>query len=181
LADSLLRMTRVFATLLAASTLLAADNPPGASACGVAGAKFDVHLAHYPSVFPKPQAGSALVYVIQVQMVPVCLVGCIETARIGLDGEWLGANRFDSWLSFQVKPGQHHLCAALQGKKGGLTDPNRISLAGFTAQVGAIYYFAARVTHTSYTGPLVDLEPLNPDEGAFLVSRYYPSSSRPQK
>ncbi len=173
-------MTRLFAAILAASTALAADNPMVASACGSENAKFDVPLAPFPAVPPKPQAGSALVYVIQIQVVPVCRVGCVETARVGLDGNWVGANRFDSWLSFQVKPGAHHLCADLQGNRASPADPNRISLAGFTAEVGAVYYFVARVTHTAYTGPLVNLEPLNPDEGAFLVSRYYPSSSRRQ-
>ena len=174
------RMTRMLAVVLAASTALAADNPTVDSACGAAGAKFDVHLVQYPSVPPKPQADSALVYVIQVQAVPVCLVGCIETARIGLDGKWLGANRFDSWLYFQIKPGEHHLCAALQGKKGGLADPNRISLTGLTAEAGAAYYFIARVTHTAYLGPSIDLHLANRDEGAFLVRSYYPSSSQPK-
>jgi len=174
-------MRRIFFTILAASILVAADNPSGAPACGTAGAKFDVHLGQFPSILPRPQADSALVFVIEVQAVPVCLVGCIETARIGLDGKWVGANRFDSWLVFQLNPGEHHLCAALDGKKTDLADPNRVSLASLTAEAGGTYYFIARVTHTTYLGPWIDLEALNRDEGAFLVSRYYPSSSTAHK
>jgi len=173
-------MMRLLAAICIASTAVAADNPSVASACGSEDAKFQVRLSEYPAALPKPQAGSALVYVIEDQVVPVCRVGCVETARIGLDGSWVGANRFDSWLSFEVKPGEHHLCIDLQGKGRGPFDPKRVSLARFTADVGATYYFIARVTHTAYVGPWVDLQPANRDEGAFLVYRHYPSSSRRQ-
>jgi len=170
----------LLALLVPASFGVAGQNSIAAAACGPESLQFDVNTGPYPPALPKPEPGNALVYVVEDQVDPVCL-RCVETARIGFDGKWVGANRLDSWLSFQVQPGEHHLCADLQGRRRLRFDPKRISVAGFKAEPGAVYYFIARVTHTAYLGPLVDLEPMNRDEGEFLVSSYYPSSSRARK
>lgn len=87
--------------------------------------------------------------------------------RIGVDGAWIGASRGDSYLFFSTMPGEHHLCANWQSS---LPERARaFSMAGFTAEAGKVYYFRARLFpgHGDY---LFDLDPINSDEGKFLVA-----------
>jgi hypothetical protein len=167
--------------LVAVSCGLGADSGIAPSACGPESARFQVRLTRQPTPLRRPTPGNALIYFIEDQAPQLCGI-CVETARIALDGNWVGADRNDSWLSFQVKAGEHHLCADLQRSRSQVPDEKRIALFGFTADSGAIYYFILRVLHTtSTTGPWIDLEPANRDEGEFLVSSYPESSSRPRK
>ncbi len=94
---------------------------------------------------------------------------------------WVGAQHHDSWLSFSVQPGDHHLCADLQGEGGGSAEPKRISLTSFTAEARTVYYFRVRTTNDRLGWTAVDVGAVNADEGELLVTSYPPSSSQPQK
>lgn len=144
--------------------------------------KFQTKLDDSQSPNVKAVAGKALVYVIEDQQ----FKGVKEvTVRVGLDGSWVGATRGDSYLSFPVEPGEHHLCADIV--PGVLSVGRPVSLFGFVAEAGNAYYFRARTTG----GPpsamdrnglndtiSIDLDLLNSDEGKLLLTYSSLSVSR---
>lgn len=89
----------------------------------------------------------------------------------------VGANRHNSYVSFAVDPGEHHLCVALQGRFVGAL--RFISLVHFTAEPGKVYFF--RTWPPSEGRPSVDLEPIDSDQGKFLVAEFPASTSHPKK
>jgi len=94
----------------------------------------------------------------------------------------VGAQHHDSWLSFSLQPGSHHLCADLQGERGQSAERKRISLTSFMAEPSTVHYFRVRTTLDYQLGwTTVDVEAVNRDEGELLVTSYPPSSSQPQK
>jgi hypothetical protein len=129
-------------------------------ACGPANVKFDVKESGVP-VDAASEPGKALVYVIEDtgQVADI-------TIRVGLDGGWVGANQGNTHFPFLVSPGEHHLCANWQSS---LSSRSAFySLANFTVEAGKIYYFRARLWEGARIAPL-DLDPLNSDEGRYLV------------
>lgn len=150
---------------------------PSPAACGPVNAKFDAEaIASAPAVQPEP--GKALVYVAEdFRKAPGELGN--PTLRVGMDGAWVGATRSNSYLSFAVEPGDHHLCASWQSHLQRLS--KLAALAGFTAEAGKTYYFRERVTYSSYGGGSanmnLDLESVNSDEGQFLVASDKPAAS----
>jgi len=166
--------------LFLAASAFAQNTPPRAqTACGPLDNQFDAHAASQPAVQPEP--GKALVYVAEDFRKAPGEVGN-PTLRVGMDGTWLGATRENSYLAFTVEPGEHHLCTSWQSRWQRLS--RLIAFAGFTAEPGKVYYFRERITYSSTGGNSavmnLDLEPVNPDEGQFLVASYKPSSSRPK-
>jgi hypothetical protein len=90
-----------------------------------------------------------------------------------------GANRGNSYLFFAVPPGEHHLCTDWTSDfvPGG----RLISLTSFTAEAGQTYYFRARTSGAKDEKPAIDLDPLNTDEGKFLVASLRLSDSKAKK
>ncbi len=89
------------------------------------------------------------------------------TTKYGIDGSWVGAAHGDSWFVVSVTPGEHHLCTTLQSSFA----QQRLALAHFTAEAGKSYYFRTQLV-LSGTVELLELEPLDSDQGAYLVSVY---------
>jgi hypothetical protein len=174
-------MKRTIVACLFASCAFAGDQGVIARACGPEAVTFDVKTGQPLAALPKPDAGKALVFVIQDRRLVSECIKCTPTVRIGVDGNWMGAQHHDSWLSFSVQPGSHHLCADLQGERGRSAEPKRISLASFTAEAGAVYYFRVRTTNDRLGWTTVDVGAVNSDEAELLVTSYPPSSSQPQK
>lgn len=175
-------MKRTIATIFVASCAFAGDTGTIARACGPEAVTFDVKADRPLANLPKPEADKALVYVIQERRLFVGCIKCNPIVRIGLDGNWVGAQHHDSWLSFSVQPGGHHLCAGLQSV--GTSQPaqaKRISLTSFSAESSTVYYFRVRTTNDQLGWTTVDMEAVNRDEGELLVTSYPPSSSQPQK
>src|SRR5208282_465796 len=83
------------------------------AACGPKDVNFDVEDDNSPHTVGQPEAGKALVYVIQDIGSMSCVGGCVTT-KVALDGAWIGANHHNSYLSFAVDPGERHLCANWQ-------------------------------------------------------------------
>jgi hypothetical protein len=85
-----------------------------APGCGTASVKFDVKTDKSPHGLIEPPPGQAIVYFVEddteFESTPK------PTTRIGVDGTWVGANHGNSYFSFAVAPGVHHLCASWQSR-----------------------------------------------------------------
>ena len=148
-------------------------------ACGPKEVRFDaLTTAGNP---PALEPGKALVFVSEVfKKVPGEWGN--PTIRIGLDGAWMGATRANSYIAFSVDPGEHHLCTNWQSHFKRLS--REAAFTGFTAEAGKTYYFRARIgygTVGAATTMTLDLDPVNADEGKYLVASNPPSTSHPQK
>jgi len=146
------------------------------SACGPANVKYEAKQDALQHPTPEPQAGNALVYVVQ-DIGELKCSSCALT-RIGVDGAWVGANQGSSYLFFTVAPGVHHVCLNWQSVFSSRS--RAYAFASFTAESGSVYYFRARIFpgHYDYS---FDLDPLDPDQGKYLVASSAYSASHPKK
>lgn len=117
----------------------------GAAGCGPLKEQYRVKVDKTKHAVMQPEAGKALVYVI-VEEYPRpqdwTYVGNITT-RVGLDGNWVGANYGESYVSFAVEPGEHHLCADWQSV---LKSRQRLSDAmDLAAEAGKTYFYRAKL------------------------------------
>jgi hypothetical protein len=150
-------------------------------ACGLKEIQFDTQLsAAQPPA--QPDAGKSLVYLVEVFEKVVGQLSS-PTLRVGLDGAWVGADKGNSYISFSVDPGEHHLCTRWQSRWKRYS--NEVAFTSFTAEPGKIYFFRARIHEIGGSGGAsnfsLDLEPLNGDEGKYLVASSPLSVSHPKK
>jgi hypothetical protein len=133
--------------------------------CGPTNVRFDAKEDTNQHPVPQPDSGKALVYVVQ-ELGEVQCTGC-ALSKVGVDGNWVGANQGASYFSFPVDPGEHHLCVNWQSRFEWRS--RAVALANFTAEPGKVYYFRTRLfsTRTDY---LFDLDLVNSDQGKFLVA-----------
>jgi hypothetical protein len=161
------------------ATTAFAQGAPFQGACGPKEVRFDAQAAPGQPITVEP--GKALVYVNEVfNKVPGELGN--PTIRVGLDGAWMGATRANSYISFLVEPGEHHLCTNWQSRLKRLS--REAAFTSFTAEAGKTYYFSAHVGYESAGDAVamtLDLQPLNPDEGQYLVASNPVSNSHPKK
>src|ERR1700683_4199892 len=108
------------------------------SACGPSNIQFAIKTSNNAHQLAPPDPGRALVYVVEDQKFKV--VNDVTT-RVGVDGAWGGANRGDSYFSFAVEPGKHHLCT--DWISDFLPGGRLVSLTSFTAESGSVYYLRA--------------------------------------
>jgi hypothetical protein len=80
--------------------------PHAQPACGATSAQFQVTRSNTHTE-PQVDPGKALIYLVEEQKFRAFRD---VTVRVGLDGQWVGATRGASYLSFAVEPGEHHLC-----------------------------------------------------------------------
>jgi hypothetical protein len=173
----------LFSTLLF-STALAQEQAPLAAAeaaCGSKDVQFEPQAASSQPL-AQPDAGKSLIYVVEVFDK---VVGQISrpTLSIGVDGKWVGADKGNSYISFSVEPGEHHLCANWQSRWKRFS--NEEAFNGFTADPGKTYYFRARINEIGAPGAAsnfsLDLESLNEDQGKYLVASSAMSAAQPKK
>jgi len=182
-------MTFGFVIILFATIALAQDRTAVAaaqSACGPAQTTFAVSADGTQHPTPQPDPDKALVYVVEdLGQCPDCygghaLVGDVTDAlvKVGADGAWIGANQGNSYLFFTTTPGEHHLCVNWQSR---LAERARsFAMANLTAEAGKTYYFRIRL----FPGQgdfSFDLDPINSDQGKFLVASAPLSVSHPKK
>jgi hypothetical protein len=166
-----------------------AQNPttslPAQSACGPMNTQFQIKLGDNHQPEAQLEADKAVIYVVEDQKFKAIRD---VTVRVGVDGAWVGATRGDSYLSVSLDPGDHHLC--VDWTSDWLSNGRMISLFGFTAEPGKVYYFRARTT--GGVGSLegrngqgdtasLDLDLVNVDEGKLLVTNAQLSVSHPKK
>lgn len=158
-------MMSIFSLLIA--TVAAAQSTSVASACGQPTVKFDVKPAS--AVSPASEPDKAVIVFIERDLTTRTFV--TPSTRLGMDGEWLGANKGDSYSFFVVTPGVHHLCAVT--KFGGVGGAGQAFLH-FNAEPGTTYFFEVRnmrVGDPKGTEELRDvaLTQVDEDEGKYLL------------
>lgn len=159
--------------------------PHAPPACGPLNTEFQTKVDYNQAADFQAQSGKALVFVAEDQKFQAARE---VTARIGADGAWVGATHGNSYIFFPLDPGEHHLCADWRSSL--LSDGRRVSLFGFTAEAGKVYYFRVRTMggpssmldrSSRDESATLDLERINDDEGKLLVSTSPYSASHPKK
>ena len=166
-------MKTLAAVMLLAVYGLAQESATSAAlheACGPKQVNFDTSISdNKPPAQAEP--GKALVYV--AQELPMI------TLKVGVDGAWAGATHGHSYVSFSVDPGEHHMCVRWQSHRG---FSRMVSFAHLSAEPGKTYYFRARIYNLGEVNPeYLDLDPIDPDEGQYLVGSSPLSVSHPKK
>jgi hypothetical protein len=138
--------------------------------------RFDVEKVSSPPIVPAGP-GKALLYVSEIFKKAPGEWGD-PTLRIGVDGNWVGAVKGNSYFSFSVEPGEHHLCLKWQSHFKKLS--REAAFTVLTAEAGKEYYFRARVSYdlgpdygrnsSNVTGMSIALDPISSDEGQYLVA-----------
>ena len=151
-----------------------------AAGCGPDNMQFEVKIDKHEVYEVQPKPGLALVYMFEEEKQdPGSLPVLAATIRIGVDGQWIGANHGKSHLIFAVTPGQHNLCANWQSSLKKLSA--LASAASLTAEPGKFYYFITKVDEREHDKPSVRLEPVDPAEAKLLLASTSLSNSRPKK
>ena len=171
-----MKINSALAFLLFTSASIAQSVPAGSlpTACGPNDVKFAVHTESRPSLIPPiPQGASRLVVFSESYNVGSRCGG--SATRLGLDGRWVGVNCLGSYTSVDITPGEHHLCANVGSKDG----VKYTALNSFSAEPGNTYYFRATVFLGVFDPEtFIHMEPLDGDEGAFLMGSWEVSKSQ---
>lgn len=151
------------------------------AACGSEQTNFDVKLDDAQHTLSPPEAGKARVYLVQDLGWMSCLGSCLTT-KLAIDGAWIGVTKNNSYVTVSVDPGEHHLCASPQMTP--LLDKSKhasivFALAHFTAEADKVYYFRVRPVESQMQRTF-SLDPIDSDEGAYLVENYPLSISHPK-
>jgi hypothetical protein len=138
------------------------------AACGPKDDKAKVNPDTGRDPSAQPEAGKALVYMIEDEGGSSPLAGAGITLRVGMDGSWVGAvNHRYPFLSFSVTPGTRHLCVNWQSS---IELPSRMTaLAHTDVQADKVYYFRVRPWGTQYQ-MFLDLDPIDSDMGKLLLA-----------
>jgi len=181
-------MKTVFAVILLATSALAQDHTAvlaSQAACGPAQVTFSVTADGTQHPNPQPDPDKALVFVVEdLGQCADCVSNHFLTdvtsavVKVGADGSWVGANRGSSYLYFTVAPGEHHLCVNWQSRLSERS--GAFAMAGLTAEAGKVYYFRARL-FPGEADFFLDLDPVNSDQGRYLVASSPFSVSHPKK
>ncbi|MDP9161137.1 MAG: DUF2846 domain-containing protein [Acidobacteriota bacterium] len=166
------------ATLLLTSMIFAQNSKLGAPGCGDPNTKFDSKPGKSGQT-AQLEAGKALVYFFEndtdFESRPR------PTTRIGVDGQWVGANKADSYFYISVDPGVHHLCASWQNAPIFAHGIETVA-AHFTAEVGVAYYYEVKNKWSDeHRSPSMSLTQLDSDQGQLLATKLALSDSHPKK
>jgi len=173
--------------VMVATMAWAQENSAG---CGPDQTKFDVKReAHsHPTGLPEP--GKALVYVFadsQLDNVAAIHIGGLIT-RVGVDGQWVGAYQYKSYMYFSIDPGAHRLCTSQQSAQKSRRE-NNTSAITFTTEEGKVYYFrtqpspraVARSAVSGVPNGDVELAAVDPAQAQLMIPKWAYSTSRPKK
>jgi len=132
-------------------------------ACGPKDTHFKVDLDDTRHDLAKPESGKALVYFVQDMDKQN---GLGVTTQVGIDGNWVGANRDNSWFAVSVAPGEHHICVTGKSHIYGEV----LELAHFTAEAGQTYYFRSR--NFRWHAWRLDFGPADSDQATYMIRSY---------
>ena len=160
--------------LLAASAFAQAPPTPSTAACGRDDVSFKVKLDDSQHTLTQPDPGKARVYFPQDAGTNMTLG--YPTVKLALDGAWVGANHGNSYFSVSIQTGEHHVCVMLQSS----LVAQRVELAHFTAEADKVYYYRTRIV-MSRSMELLELEPIDSDQGRYLIASFPLSVSSHKK
>lgn len=150
---------------------------PLQSACGADTQQFNVKTDAPPPPLPLLDSTKARVYFLST-MPHEPFVSKI--VRLGIDGTWLGATGADSYLVQDLAPGTHHLCASYQGQYALFDEPAQ-RLLQLHLEPGKTYYVVYRAIIIRDQGLIAFLNPVDEDEGSFVLQRLAYATSTPKK
>jgi hypothetical protein len=175
----------VFVLLVCAAPVIAQDRSAdlrAAAGCGPAAIEFSAKVDKNQHVVTQPEPGKALVYVIAQENPDDSYNTGDITTRVGLDGTWAGANYGESYLSFPLAPGEHHVCVDWQSS---LASRQQLSgAAELTAEAGKTYYFRSCILPSRLTGGRREglwLKQVDSAEGLLLLSKAGQSAWKEKK
>ena len=136
--------------------------PPIPSFCGSKDAGFNVKMDKSQHALAQPEPGKARIY----------FIGGAEL--IGIDGARVGASHDNSYFSVSVDPGERHICVAghYYNREG---NQLAVVLAHLQAEAGKTYFYRTR----NYLE--LQIDPIDSDEGKYLLFFYPLSVSSPKK
>ncbi len=143
------------------------------AACGDFSVNFHVKKHHTYGAVPPVQKGKARIYVFEnFGGIYGPFTGAYggPTIRVGMDGQWIGADKGASYLHFPATPGEHHLCVNWQSVFVGLN--SLIWLTNVNVQADQTYYFLVVPTQDTRNSGLLRLRPLDSDEAQLLLAEY---------
>jgi hypothetical protein len=175
-------LTFLFLALLLAAPVYGQDEAidlRGAAGCGPAKIQFNVKTDKKQHTLTQPESGKALIYVFE-QFTPdprYLNLGHVTT-RVGLDGNWVGANHESSYMFFSVEPGAHRLCSDMQS----ILVSEKVSAATeLMAEPGKTYFYRVVVKDEHNAIAHFSLNAVDGAEGLLLLSNSAVSSSQKKK
>ena len=160
------------AVFLAALPALAQDEAATArtgAGCGPSAEMFDVKTTDLSHPVGQPEPGKALVYFF-VDFVTA------PTMRVGVDGNWVGADQGKSYFFFQVAPGERNVCAEWQSGTFKKSSERVGEAMHLTAEAGKTYYLRLNFGYQR-----MHLELSDEAEGHFLIGSSLYATSQPKK
>jgi hypothetical protein len=110
-----------------------------------------------------PSPGKARVYVVELLAANNMNTGI--TTRVGVDGNWVGANTGRGYMTFEVDPGSHYICADWQSS---MEQRQRDGAAiAMKAAEGETYYFVISILAQALDFSLTEADEA---EGQWLLS-----------
>ena len=153
----------------------AQDFPAAIAACGPAKIQFDVKPDKYVAPPPQVSADKVLVYLFE-NITRARMNGVL--VRVGVDGKWIGATQSETYLTFLVDPGVHHLCVRAQGSWLALAEDG-IALHRLNAQMGMTYYFRTRISQPEGSTTTL-LDAIDDDQAQLLLQTSAHATSHPK-
>lgn len=139
---------------------------PVPSSCGPMDARFKVSLDKSQHTLVQPEPGKALIYFIHEPY-----FGGRDPIMLGIDGAWVGANYHGySYSSVSVDPGERHICAGVSYYIR-IEHHLAVGLAHLQVEADKTYFYRIRDD--------LRLDPMDSDEGKYLIGFYPLSVSRP--
>jgi hypothetical protein len=151
-----------------------------AAGCGPANVKLSVKTDKHQHPSTAPEAGKALLVVFTQYEIDerTQLIGHVTT-RVGLNGNWIGANHQGSAFTYAIEPGAHRVCSDVQP-----FGPAAQKLSGavdLVAEAGVTYYYRVVVSQLPKMPLSLRVEPMQQAEGLLTASNAALSTSAPKK
>jgi hypothetical protein len=140
-----------------------------AAGCGPSGEMFNVQTTDVKHPVGQTEPGKALVYFL-VDFVTA------PTMRVGVDGNWVGANDGKSYFFFQVDPGEHNVCTEWQSGAFKKSSERVGEAMHLIAEAGKTYYLRLNFSYQR-----MHLELSDEAEGHFLIGSSLFATSQPKK
>ena len=130
------------------STAIQASASTWPDACGKDSVQFKVKTVKKQDPPTAPEAGKALLVFFE-SVSGEFAAG--PTARFGVDGSWVGADKGTAYFAVSVTPGEHRLCAVRQS--GAKSDKVNVGEMTLHAEAGNVYYYDFKITRTPIGSP----------------------------